>query len=84
MNFSSEMWGAVVTIFAGIIGIAALSVFFSKNATTVSETKAAFGGLSQALNAAEAPILNSGNTSGSGGGGLGVSIGSTSAYTPYG
>jgi PRD1 phage membrane DNA delivery len=62
MNFNSEMWTALTTIFVAIIGVASLAVFFGKNSTTPQVIQNSFSGLSNALNSAEAPVLNSNQT----------------------
>ncbi len=58
----------VVAVFSMIVGVALLAVLVSKNAQTPAVINSAFGGFSDALRAATAPVTGSGSF----GGALGI------------
>jgi hypothetical protein len=66
MDFNREMWGAIVAIVTAIVGVAALSVFFSRNSNTAGVVQAGSSGVATMLNAATAPTTGA-SSSNSGG-----------------
>jgi hypothetical protein len=69
---ASELFNSLVVIATGIIGLAIIAVLVSRNANTSGVIGAAAKGFSSTIAAAVSPV--------SGGGGLGVSIGSPTFY----